>query len=420
MSRLSPDQIDRELGAWLREESLTRAPAGLVEDVFARTSRTPQASRWWPPQPDLLRDIVGRLGGPQPTGPRPIHPRRAPAWQRTGSLAGAIAIVLIAIVLGVSLGRPGTGPGSIGSPSPSAAVSPTPSPSATPSPAGPPSPARTVLGTQSAQRLDLGPDAGPIGVTSAFGSIWVADIHADDVRRFEPTTMRELARIPVPGAAWFAVADGALWVTNQVGTGLTRIDPVTNTVVAHVGDVPPCGAPVVAIGSIWQAACDADVILRIDPATNTVVDTIPARGHLFLVLAGDRLISVGPEGLASLDPVKRTFTTIGGRAAIGSGFVASDGATVWAQNSAGIARIDPADGRAIAGFTYPDAAQAVSFGVGHGWLTVRGIGVLEIDLATNTVTRTIPLQPSPNIPFEAGGALWVTDFDGSALWRIQL
>ena len=131
------------------------------------------------------------------------------------------------------------------------------------------------------------------------------------------------------------------------------------------------------------------------------------------------MITTGREGLASLDPVKRTFTTIGGRAAVGAAFLASDGTTVWVLNSAGMARLDPADGRAIAGFSYPDA-QAVSFAGGHAWLTVRGIGVLEIDLATNKVTQTIPVQPSPLIPFEAGGALWVTDFDNSALWMIQL
>jgi hypothetical protein len=420
VNRLGADQIDRQLGAWLREESVTRAPAGLVEDIFARTSRTPQASRWWPLRPDLLRDIMGRPGRRhQPQGPRPIRLRPAPTWRRAASLAGAVAIVLIAVVLGVGTGRPSTGPGSITSPNPSLAISPSPSPSASPSPAGPPSPAPTVLGTLSAQRLDLGPDAGPISVASAFGSIWVADIHADDVRRFEPATMREIARIPGTGAGSFAVADGALWVTDQLGTGLTRIDPVTNTVVAHVGDVPPCGAPVVAIGSIWQAACDADVILRIDPPTNAVVDTIPAQRHGFLVLAGNRLITVGPEGLASLDAAKRTFMTIGSRAAVGAAFLASDGTTVWALNSAGIARIDPTDGRAIAGFSYPDA-QAVSFAAGHGWLTVRGVGVLEIDLATNKVTRTIPVLPSPLVPLEADGALWVTDFENSALWRIQL
>jgi DNA-binding beta-propeller fold protein YncE len=417
---ISPDQIDRQLGEWLREESLTRAPAGLVEDIFARSSRTPQASRWWPPQPDLVRDIVGRVGRGQPRqGPHSIHPRRAPTWRRAGSLAGVMTIVLIAVVLGVGVSRPGIGPGAIASSSPSVTVSPSLPPSASPSLAGPLSPAPTVLGTLSAQRLDLGPDAGPISVTEAFGSIWLADIHADDVRRFEPTTMREIARIPVPGAAWFAVADGALWVTNQVGTGLTRIDPVTNTVVAHVGDVAPCSAPVVAFGSLWQAACDANVILRINPATTAIIDTIPADGHRFLVLAGNRLIAVGTKGLASFDPGKRTFTTIANPAAIGAQFLASDGTTVWVQNSAGVARIDPADGRTIAGFSSPDA-QGIAFAGDHAWLAVRNQGVLEVDLATNEVTRTIPVLPAPLNPFEAGGVLWVTDFDNSTLWRIEL
>src|SRR5438128_1627259 len=103
-----------------------------------------------------------------------------------------------------------------------------------------------------------------------------------------------VARIPVPRAAWSAVADDARWVTSQTGTGLTRIDPATNTVVAHAGDVPPCSAPVVAFDSIWQAACDADVVLQIDPARNAIVKTIPAQGHVFLVLAANRLIPVGP------------------------------------------------------------------------------------------------------------------------------
>ena len=46
MDRFSAD-LDRQLGEWLRDESATRAPARLVEDVFARTSQTRQAHRWW-------------------------------------------------------------------------------------------------------------------------------------------------------------------------------------------------------------------------------------------------------------------------------------------------------------------------------------------------------------------------------------
>ena len=56
-----------------------------------------------------------------------------------------------------------------------------------------------VLGGRAALRLSLGRDVAPIDLISAFDSIWIADIHANEVRRYDPTTMAEQARIPVSG-----------------------------------------------------------------------------------------------------------------------------------------------------------------------------------------------------------------------------
>jgi hypothetical protein len=409
MDRFDAD-LDRQLGEWLRDESSSRAPGRLVEAVFARTSRTRQARRLWPLAPRLQS---GPAGPYVATAPRP-----AIAWGRS-ALAGAVGVVLVVAILGYALRPIGPGPGGP-TPSPSPSPTPTSSPTARPSATPAPTPEATVVGTLAALRLPLGVDAAPISVTEAFGSIWIADIHANDVRRYDPLTMRELARIPVRGAAWFVVADDALWVTNQTGSGLTRIDPVTNTVAAQVGAVPPCGAPVVAFESIWQAACDANVVLRIDPVRNAVIDTIPAQGHGFLVLAGGRLITSGSDGLATLDSETGTYSTIaGGAGVVGVDFMASDGTTIWVKTGAGMDRIDPLDGHTIASFSDPEA-QAISFSVDHAWLTVTGVGTREIDLATNEVTRTIPVLPSPLVPLEAFGALWVTDFGNSLLWRITL
>ena len=177
---------------------------------------------------------------------------------RRSLLAAAASFVLVVVGLGLALRPSGTGPGTTGhppgSPSQSPISTPSPTPSAIPTPTASLGPVATGIGTLSAQSLSLGIDAGPISVTEAFGSIWLADIHANDIRRYDPTTFAELARIPAPGAAWFAQADNALWVTNQTGTGLHRIDPQTNAEATQVGAAPPCGAPVVAFGSLWQAA----------------------------------------------------------------------------------------------------------------------------------------------------------------------
>jgi streptogramin lyase len=381
MDRFSAD-LDRQLGVWLRDEATARASAGLIEAVFARTSQTRQARRPW---------SLG-LGGGQ------WLPRLAP-------VLGGAAVAVIVLAIGVSVLQPRTGPGGTPTPGPSPSVRAVSTPQA------------ALLGNASALRLPLGNDFAPIDVVGAFDSIWVAGIHADQVRRLDPTTMAEVARIDVTGPAWFLEADGALWVTQQVGVGLTRIDPDANTVVGHVGDVPPCGAPVFALGSIWASACDAGVYLRIDPATTAITDTIPAQGHRWVVFAAGDLITLGTDGLARLDPAARTFTGVPGSLGGDAELIGSDGATVWLRLGNDVVRIDPSDGHTVATFPY-SSASSVTFSNGHAWLSVNFVGIVEIDLATNTVMRTIPL-PAADITREVGSALWTTDFTNADLWRIE-
>lgn len=353
-----------------------------------------------------------------------VRPARRPGWLPwpTGPwavpvFAGALAIT-IALALIVAGIRPVLGPGGTPTPPPASPVSSAaPSPRATATVA-PGTPENVLIGDVQAQRLHLGTDVAPIDVIGAFDSIWIAGIHANQVRRYDSVTMTELARIFVPSPAWFAVADGALWVASTTATSVSRIDAGSDAVVARVGNVPPCGAPVVAFGNVWQSACDANVYLRIDPATSAVIKTIPAQDHRWLAFAADRLVTIGPEGLAILDPDTGSLTPVGGSPVSGSGqLLGADGETVWVLAGPAVSRIDPTDGSTVATFPYP-AAKAVTFADGHAWLSVERVGVLRIDLATNAVVRTIPLS-SPDIAREVGGVLWVTDFESSDLWRIE-
>jgi hypothetical protein len=336
-------------------------------------------------------------------------------WLGLPRLAGAAAAVLIAVVIALTI-RPVTNlPG--GTPSPR----PTPSDGASPAPTAQP----VLLGDHQALRLRLGLDAAPIDVHYAFGSIWVANIRANDVRRFDPVTLDEIGRIPITepsGPAWFVETADELWVTKQLGNGLTRIDPDTNTVVGQIGTGPTCGAPVLALASVWQSICDGGTFLRLDPVSRTVVESIPSQGHLFLATVGDRLITSTTEGLAELDPDTGAFMPLPGAIPGFRGLFSitgtSDGETVWVQTDAGVERIDPTDGSSLVTFPYT-GARAVDFVDGRAWMSVELVGVLEIDLATNVVLQTIPVLQSSDIPIEAAGALYVTDFANSYLWRIE-
>jgi virginiamycin B lyase len=230
--------------------------------------------------------------------------------------------------------------------------------------------------------------------------------------------MVELARMDVPSAAWFAVASGAIWVTSEAGVGISRIDPSTNSVTAHLGDVRPCGAPAMALGDLWLSSCASDVFLRIDPTTNSIVSTIPAQGHGRLVAVGDTLVTLGPDGLAVLDPLSRTFAPLPGSPGIGARALASDGSAVWALLATSVVRVDLHSGATLATFPY-QATEFLTAAGGHAWLTAPS-GAVEIDLTSNVVTRTIPGVTSPNVAREGDGFLWVTDLDNSDLWRIEL
>lgn len=390
----------------------------LTDDLLVRALR--QRTDVAVPSTLLSSIVAGATGLPQERATRRLLPWRAAPGGRFAiplpAIAGAaIGVALLAAVIGLRpvLNTPGSTP--TAAPTPTSSITGSPTPRPTP---GTPTPEPQLLGSATALRLRLGNDVAPIDVIGAFNSIWTADIHANDVRRFDPATMREIARVPVPGGpAWFVVADGALWVSTQNGVGLTRIDPATNTVVATVGDDPPCAAPFLLDGQIWQGACDGNVFLQIDPRTNTVIKRHPAAGHGFLVHAGSGFVTSGNDGLARWDPASGAFTKLAKYTGPTGALLVSDGQAVWVIGGSAVLRVDPADGHTVATFPYPGVV-AVTFDNGRALLTSGTAGVIEVDMASNAVVRTTPV-PGPWVAHAVNGALWVTDFNNSILWRIQ-
>ena len=393
--------LDRQVGEWLRDESTIKAPDHVIEGVFAATTRSRQVRRWWPPAFTAL-----------------------PMERRLSMPVALAAIAIVAVcAFGATKLLPSTG----------VAGQPTPGPPATPSPTGLaplPSPRSTTLDGLSAQVVRLGADAGPIDVVEAFGSIWVANIHSNDVSRLDGTTLEQQARIPAgAGPAWFAATETGLWVTNQLGGGLALIDPATDTVVIRVGEGHPCGPPVVAFGDLWASACDSDEILRIDlaaikdmeaglrfPSTDQLYTKIPAVGYAWLALVDGRLISGSRTTLAEIDPETNEITDLG----ICCGDVmASDGQAVWLNRGSDIARVD-LEGTVLATHPFPGGQTGVTFVDGRAWLAVGEVGAVEVDLATDKVLRTIDLPATTLLAREIDGVLWVTNFDTSDLWRIDL
>src|SRR6478735_6289402 len=81
--------------------------------------------------------------------------------------------------------------------------------------------------------------ATPGSVTTAFGSVWVANGPAATLTRLDPPTNAVIARIPTPEPASVVdVGAGAIWVTSFPGNSLTRIDPRHNRVTRTISLAP--------------------------------------------------------------------------------------------------------------------------------------------------------------------------------------
>jgi virginiamycin B lyase len=109
--------------------------------------------------------------------------------------------------------------------------------------------------------------AKPRFLAVGFGSVWVLNQHDGTISRVDPSTNRVSITIDaeVPGDGGdISVGEGSVWITN-LGTPLSRIDPVTNRVTAQFvgsgGDALRVG-----FGALWLCSFGLQQVWRIDPS----------------------------------------------------------------------------------------------------------------------------------------------------------
>jgi YVTN family beta-propeller protein len=295
------------------------------------------------------------------------------------------------------------------------------SPSASETGSSQPTPLATTVAGYPTLVADLGPDAAPIDVVVAFGSVWVANHHSDDVVRIDPATGAEEARIPFTdgtGPAWFAVADDGVWITRQNTMGIAHIDPETNELDPNqAGNLPPCGPPTVGLGAVWYLACDTGQMVRID--LESFYMTMVAAPDLSNPIAiDDHLYAVGLEGVVRLGDDGETWEPVAAIDGPGRS-IGFAGGTLWVAIQGAVQRIDLATGQVVASIPM-NSPGVMSAGSEEVWLTHEAPGPLEhIRIADNTVLEPLETSESPVAVWTDGSTVWMTDFNTSDLWRID-
>lgn len=225
------------------------------------------------------------------------------------------------------------------------------------------------------------------GLAAASGSLWIPSCGDHTLVRANLQTGRieaTIAASPADSEGCIAVGADSVWLTSDAKGVLSRIDPKTNSVVATIALPSGSYCPVFADGFLWVTSSDHSVLTHIDPATNHVVRQIP--------------VGKNPR-----------FATAGAGA-------------VWTlnQGDSTISRVDTRTAKVVATIAEGLAGHGgeIAFGFGSVWITMIGVPVTRVDVATNTVVRQWHGDGGDSI--RAGlGSIWLTHLKGGLVWRIS-
>jgi YVTN family beta-propeller protein len=192
----------------------------------------------------------------------------------------------------------------------------------------------------------------------------------------------------VPGVPdWLAVEE-EVWVSNGPKNTVGRLDPKTNTVLAHVAvGKEPCSGLAVGFGSLWVPCCGDASLVRVDLKTGEVTATLPI-------------------GVADSE-----------------GGIATGAGSVWLMTDAKgtLARIDPATNKIVAEIHVAPGSFAVAFGDDAVWITSTEKNLLTcVTPKNNLVYSTTEVGKAPRFLAVGEGSVWTLNQGDGTISRVDI
>ena len=222
------------------------------------------------------------------------------------------------------------------------------------------------------------------GLTVGEGAVWVPDLAASAIYRFDPADNAVTLTIPTDifgSVGSIGVGECSVWVlgfTDRDRT-LLRYDTGSGRETGRI-PLPAAGAGVVAAhGSIWVTAAHDAELYRVDPATETVAAKIPLAAPSPLLAASEDAIWVWHDvdgKLERVDPPTGTVSDVIRTETLNAasdGDVAAGGGFVWTINRAGtVARVNPQTMAAAGTFALapgPTPGRRIRYGGDSLWMS---------------------------------------------------
>ena len=274
----------------------------------------------------------------------------------------------------------------------------------------------------------------PEDIVFGFDSVWVPSRRSPQVTtRIDPVTNKIIAVIEGTGLkAKSAVVTGdSVWVAGQT-SDLAPINPKTNKVGTEVpGDHPRIAF---GLGSIWAVGHQGEPLDRIDPATGKIIATIKLGGTVSdtdeengVVVTANTVWVINNGEFIKIDPntntvaMRTTIDKIIAEAKTQTTIPVGKGTDfVWLTTDQGLVRIDPNTGKGLtllAGFN-SDMPIAVTDNV--VW-TADTKGLLsQVDVATNQIDATYKISPDASRVVTGLGSVWLAYSDGTLVQRLDI
>ncbi|MEO8687568.1 MAG: ABC transporter substrate-binding protein [Solirubrobacteraceae bacterium] len=264
---------------------------------------------------------------------------------------------------------------------------------------------------------DIPVGSSPSQVTAGAGALWVANEAGGTVSRLDRRTRAVSQTITVGnGPTAVAVGAGGVWVVNTLDGTLKWISPATNEVVRTIpAGNSPSGVCVTA-GAVWVASTYDRSIVRFDPVklrtTTTSLDDQPT--HLACGGGSVWATSQSSGTVTQLSP-GRSRAAVMRRISVGrspNGLAWEHGA-LWVANTEDgtVSRIDGRSGvqTAVIGLGSQSGPTSVVAAAGGVWVANERAGtVARIDAARNRVAQTLKTGNHPQGLVVVDGALWVS------------
>jgi hypothetical protein len=290
--------------------------------------------------------------------------------------------------------------------------------------------------------------SGAVATAAGSGSVWVAGF--DAISRLDPAGGRVVARIRTPGTGDYsqlAVGGRSVWATSSSARGVVyRIDPRRDRVIATVKLGGPVQGIAVGSGRVWvtRPLHGPGQLIAIDPSKNRVtrppIEVGPGPAQVVYALHAVWVQNTSPSSVMRVDPAGGRVTTVIATTPIapgspGPGTIAVGYGWLWSLANGSLSRVDPVSAHVRSRVPIP-RGTAVAFGDGRVWVLayprsssttlfypINGTAALwDVDADSGRVTgRPIRLGAKQPIAIAAARrAVWIADYDSSAVTRIRL